>query len=180
MFLQLVEKLNTIADECQNAQLKKLRDICEKEKKELKKKMDKKRQEKINEVKSKDKNVTEEEKLEINRSFVNEVVQYIKRLEDAQVKRQERLLEKHKDIRQQILDERPKLQSDLDQEYQDKFRRLPVEIQEFVQDSGKTKLSDDDRILVSSSTSEKLNHKASQSEDDTEEGSSEKVYDTPL
>lgn len=177
---QLVEKLNTIADECQNAQLKKLRDICEKEKKELKKKMDKKRQEKINEVKSKDKNVTEEEKLEINRSFVNEVVQYIKRLEDAQVKRQERLLEKHKDIRQQILDERPKLQSDLDQEYQDKFRRLPVEIQEFVQDSGKTKLSDDDRIIVSSSTSEKLNHKASQSEDDTEEGSSEKVYDTPL
>uniref|UniRef100_A0A8C6WR70 Phosphoinositide phospholipase C n=1 Tax=Neogobius melanostomus TaxID=47308 RepID=A0A8C6WR70_9GOBI len=56
----------------------------------------------------------------------------------AQSKRQERLLEKHKDIRQQIVDERPKLQSDLDQEYQDKFRRLPVEIQEFVQDSGRT------------------------------------------
>uniref|UniRef100_A0A8C6WR18 Phosphoinositide phospholipase C n=1 Tax=Neogobius melanostomus TaxID=47308 RepID=A0A8C6WR18_9GOBI len=62
----------------------------------------------------------------------------------AQSKRQERLLEKHKDIRQQIVDERPKLQSDLDQEYQDKFRRLPVEIQEFVQDSGRTKLSSDD------------------------------------
>lgn len=144
--------------------------------------MDKKRQEKINEAKSKDKNVTEEEKLEINRSFVNEVVQYIKRLEDAQSKRQERLLEKHKDIRQQILDERPKLQTDLDQEYQDKFRRLPVEIQEFVQDSSKTKLSDDNihGNLVSSSTSEKLNHKASQSEDDTEEGSSERAYETPL
>uniref|UniRef100_A0A7N8WW71 1-phosphatidylinositol 4,5-bisphosphate phosphodiesterase n=1 Tax=Mastacembelus armatus TaxID=205130 RepID=A0A7N8WW71_9TELE len=83
---QLVEKLTTIAEECQNAQLKKLRDICEKEKKELKKKMDKKRQEKINEAKSRDKN-----------------------LEDAQSKRQERLLEKHKDIRQQILDERPKV-----------------------------------------------------------------------
>uniref|UniRef100_A0A7N6FKX3 1-phosphatidylinositol 4,5-bisphosphate phosphodiesterase n=1 Tax=Anabas testudineus TaxID=64144 RepID=A0A7N6FKX3_ANATE len=179
---QLVEKLTAIAEECQSAQLKKLRDICEKEKKELKKKMDKKRQEKINEVKSKDKNVTEEEKLEINRSFVNEVVQYIKRLEDAQSKRQEKLLEKHKDIRQQILDERPKLQNDLDQEYQDKFRRLPVEIQEFVQDSSKAKLSDDgiQGNLVASSTTEKLNHKASQSEDDTEEGSSERVYDTPL
>ncbi|XP_074541137.1 1-phosphatidylinositol 4,5-bisphosphate phosphodiesterase beta-1 isoform X1 [Halichoeres trimaculatus] len=179
---QLVEKLTTIAEECQSAQMKKLRDICEKEKKDLKKKMDKKRQEKINEAKSKDKNVTEEEKLEINRSFVNEVVQYIKRLEDAQSKRQERLQEKHKDIRQQILDERPKLQSDLDQEYQDKFRRLPVEIQEFVQDSSKAKLNDDGihGNLVSSSTSEKLNHKASQSEDDTEEGSSERVYDTPL
>ncbi|XP_008298559.1 1-phosphatidylinositol 4,5-bisphosphate phosphodiesterase beta-1-like [Stegastes partitus] len=73
------------------------------------------------------------------------------------------------------------LQSDLDQEYQDKFRRLPVEIQEFVQDSSKAKLSDDSSgNLVSSSTTEKLNHKASQSEDDTEEGSSERVYDTPL
>uniref|UniRef100_A0A3P8RD71 Phosphoinositide phospholipase C n=1 Tax=Astatotilapia calliptera TaxID=8154 RepID=A0A3P8RD71_ASTCA len=80
---QLVEKLTSIAEECQSAQLKKLRDICEKEKKDLKKKMDKKRQEKINEAKSKDKNMTED-------------------------KRQERLLEKHKDIRQQILDERPK------------------------------------------------------------------------
>uniref|UniRef100_A0A8C9X988 1-phosphatidylinositol 4,5-bisphosphate phosphodiesterase n=1 Tax=Sander lucioperca TaxID=283035 RepID=A0A8C9X988_SANLU len=179
---QLVEKLTTIAEECQSAQIKKLRDICEKEKKDIKKKMDKKRQEKISEAKSKDKNVTEEEKLEINRSFVNEVVQYIKRLEDAQSKRQERLLEKHKDIRQQILDERPKLQSDLDQEYQDKFRRLPVEIQEFVQDSSKAKLSDEGvhGNLVASSTTERLNHKALQSEDDMEEGSSERVYDTPL
>ncbi|KAM3838039.1 1-phosphatidylinositol 4,5-bisphosphate phosphodiesterase beta-1-like, partial [Diretmus argenteus] len=57
---QLVEKLTTIAEECQSSQLKKLRDVCEKEKKDLKKKMDKKRQEKINEAKSKDKNVTEE------------------------------------------------------------------------------------------------------------------------
>uniref|UniRef100_A0A8D3CVY9 phosphoinositide phospholipase C n=1 Tax=Scophthalmus maximus TaxID=52904 RepID=A0A8D3CVY9_SCOMX len=153
---QLVEKLTTIAEECQSAQLKKIRDICEKEKKDLKKKMDKKRQEKINEAKSKDKNVTEEEKLEINRSFVNEVVQYIKRnfLVDMRVLPLQ-------------------LQSDLDQEYQDKFRRLPVEIQEFVQDSSKAKHSDDGAHanLVASSTTEKLNHKASQSEDDTEEGS---------
>uniref|UniRef100_A0A671TZV9 1-phosphatidylinositol 4,5-bisphosphate phosphodiesterase n=1 Tax=Sparus aurata TaxID=8175 RepID=A0A671TZV9_SPAAU len=173
---QLVEKLTTIAEECQSAQLKKLRDICEKEKKDIKKKMDKKRQEKINEAKSKDKNVTEDSE------YLCLCVCVCVQLEDAQSKRHERLLEKHKDIRQQILDERPKLQSDLDQEYQDKFRRLPVEIQEFVQDSSKAKLSDDGvhGNLVSSSTTEKLNHKASQSEDDTEEGSSERVYDTPL
>uniref|UniRef100_A0A8C5GJ52 1-phosphatidylinositol 4,5-bisphosphate phosphodiesterase n=1 Tax=Gouania willdenowi TaxID=441366 RepID=A0A8C5GJ52_GOUWI len=140
--------------------------VC-REKKDLKKKMDKKRQEKINEAKSKDKNVTEE---------------YVFSLEDAQSKRQEKLQEKHKDIRQQILDERPKLQSDLDQEYQDKFRRLPVEIQEFVQDSSKAKLSDDNIQAnpVSSSTTEKLKLKTSQSEEDIEEGSSEPVYDTPL
>lgn len=76
----------------------------------------------------------------------------------------------------------PQLQSDLDQEYQDKFRRLPVEIQEFVQDSSKAKYSDDSihGNLVGSSTTERLNHKASHSEDDMEEGSSERVYDTPL
>lgn len=75
------------------------------------------------------------------------------------------------------------LQSDLDQEYQDKFRRLPVEIQEFVQDSSKAKLSEDclyGKLPASSSTTERLNHKASQSEDEIEEGSTERVYDTAL
>uniref|UniRef100_A0A8C7VPQ9 1-phosphatidylinositol 4,5-bisphosphate phosphodiesterase n=1 Tax=Oncorhynchus mykiss TaxID=8022 RepID=A0A8C7VPQ9_ONCMY len=122
----LVEKLTTIAEECQSAQLKKIRDICDN-------------------------------------------------------KRMERLLEKQNDIRQQIMDEKPKLQTELDQEYQDKFRRLPLEIQEFVQDSSKAKLSDDSTHgnLSVSSTTERLNHKASQSEDDTED-SSERVFDTPL
>ncbi|KAB0384401.1 hypothetical protein FD755_006318, partial [Muntiacus reevesi] len=77
-------------------------------KKELKKKMDKKRQEKITEAKSKDKSQMEEEKTEMIRSYIQEVVQYIKRLEEAQSKRQEKLVEKHKEIRQQILDEKPK------------------------------------------------------------------------
>ncbi|KAI1897737.1 hypothetical protein AGOR_G00086360 [Albula goreensis] len=113
---QLVEKLTAVAEECQTSQLKKLKEICEREKKDLKKKMDKKRQEKINEAKTREKNLTEEEKLEINRSYVNEVVQSIKRLEDAQVRRQERLQEKHKDIRQQILDEKPKEECSCDEE----------------------------------------------------------------
>uniref|UniRef100_A0AAY4D4P4 1-phosphatidylinositol 4,5-bisphosphate phosphodiesterase n=1 Tax=Denticeps clupeoides TaxID=299321 RepID=A0AAY4D4P4_9TELE len=181
---QLVEKLTAVAEECQNNQMKKLKELCEKEKKDLKKRMDKKRQEKIHEVKTKEKNLTEEEKLEINRTFVNEVVQYIKRLEDAQNKRQDKLLARHKDIRQQILDEKPKLQSELDQEYQDKFHRLPVEIQEFVQETAKGRLSSE-RVhckMSVSNTAEKLTPtlKTSQSEDITEEGASEKVFDTPL
>ncbi|XP_077170721.1 1-phosphatidylinositol 4,5-bisphosphate phosphodiesterase beta-1 isoform X2 [Paroedura picta] len=104
----LIQKLMDVAEECQNSQLKKLKEICEREKKELKKKMDKKRQEKISEAKSKDRNQMDEEKTEMIRSYIQEVVQYIKRLEDAQSKRQEKLLEKHKEIRQQILDEKPK------------------------------------------------------------------------
>uniref|UniRef100_A0A8C7J9S0 1-phosphatidylinositol 4,5-bisphosphate phosphodiesterase n=1 Tax=Oncorhynchus kisutch TaxID=8019 RepID=A0A8C7J9S0_ONCKI len=80
-----------------------------------------------------------------------------------------------------IAEECQSLQTELDQEYQDKFRRLPLEIQEFVQDSSKAKLSDDSTHgnLSVSSTTERLNHKASQSEDDTED-SSERVFDTPL
>ncbi|OWK03126.1 hypothetical protein Celaphus_00007402 [Cervus elaphus hippelaphus] len=105
----LIQKLTDVAEECQNNQLKKLKEICEKEKKELKKKMDKKRQEKITEAKSKDKSQMEEEKTEMIRSYIQEVVQYIKRLEEAQSKRQEKLVEKHKEIRQQILDEKPKV-----------------------------------------------------------------------
>ncbi|XP_062407347.1 1-phosphatidylinositol 4,5-bisphosphate phosphodiesterase beta-1 [Sardina pilchardus] len=175
---QLVEKLTAVAEECQNSQLKKLKELCDKEKKDLKKRMDKKRQEKINEAKSREKNVTDEEKLEINRTFVNEVVQYIKRLEDAQSKRQEKLLDRHKDIRQQILDEKPKLQGELDQEYQDKFRRLPVEIQEFVQDTAKGCLHLSKMSI--STTTEKLNSKTSPSEEDVDESPSERVFDTPF
>uniref|UniRef100_G1SSV4 Phosphoinositide phospholipase C n=1 Tax=Oryctolagus cuniculus TaxID=9986 RepID=G1SSV4_RABIT len=104
----LIQKLTDVAEECQNNQLKKLKEICEKEKKELKKKMDKKRQEKITEAKCKDRSQMEEEKTEMIRSYIQEVVQYIKRLEEAQSKRQEKLVEKHKEIRQQILDEKPK------------------------------------------------------------------------
>ncbi|KAM8810355.1 1-phosphatidylinositol 4,5-bisphosphate phosphodiesterase beta-1 isoform 2-T2 [Eudromia elegans] len=178
----LIQKLTDVAEECQNSQLKKLKETCEKEKKELKKKMDKKRQEKITEAKSKDKNQMEEEKTEMIRSYIQEVVQYIKRLEDAQSKRQEKLVEKHKEIRQQILDEKPKLQVELDQEYQDKFKRLPLEILEFVQEAMKGKISEDgDHSSAPSSLASdggKSNHKPLPSEEELEEDTAEKVFDT--
>ncbi|XP_062825183.1 1-phosphatidylinositol 4,5-bisphosphate phosphodiesterase beta-1 isoform X1 [Anolis carolinensis] len=178
----LIQKLTDVAEECQNNQLKKLKEMCEREKKELKKKMDKKRQEKITEAKSKDRSQVDEEKTEMIRSYIQEVVQYIKRLEDAQSKRQERLVEKHKEIRQQIVDEKPKLQAELDQEYQDKFKRLPLEILEFVQEAMKGKISEDGdhSSTTSSLTSDggKLNHKPLQNEE--LEDNPGKVFDTPL
>uniref|UniRef100_A0A673TCB1 Phosphoinositide phospholipase C n=1 Tax=Suricata suricatta TaxID=37032 RepID=A0A673TCB1_SURSU len=179
----LIQKLTDVAEECQNNQLKKLKEICEKEKKELKKKMDKKRQEKITEAKSKDKSQMEEEKTEMIRSYIQEVVQYIKRLEEAQSKRQEKLVEKHKEIRQQILDEKPKLQTDLEQEYQDKFKRLPLEILEFVQEAMKGKISEDSNhsSLPPSLASDpgKLNHRPPSSEE-LEGDNPGKEFDTPL
>uniref|UniRef100_A0A8C8HZJ7 1-phosphatidylinositol 4,5-bisphosphate phosphodiesterase n=1 Tax=Oncorhynchus tshawytscha TaxID=74940 RepID=A0A8C8HZJ7_ONCTS len=108
---QMSEKLTTVTEESQNNQMKKLKDICDKEKKDLKKKMDKRRTEKIKEAMTKEKHL----------------------LEDAQAKRQERLVEQHKDIQQQILDEKPKLQGAVEAEYQEKFCLLPGEIQDFLQ-----------------------------------------------
>ncbi|XP_024620028.1 1-phosphatidylinositol 4,5-bisphosphate phosphodiesterase beta-1 [Neophocaena asiaeorientalis asiaeorientalis] len=179
----LIQKLTDVAEECQNNQLKKLKEICEKEKKELKKKMDKKRQEKITEAKSKDKSQMEEEKTEMIRSYIQEVVQYIKRLEEAQSKRQEKLVEKHKEIRQQILDEKPKLQVELEQEYQDKFKRLPLEILEFVQEAMKGKISEDSNHSSAppllTSDPGKLNHKPPSSEK-LEGENPGKEFDTPL
>ncbi|KAM7236917.1 hypothetical protein CapIbe_011161 [Capra ibex] len=179
----LIQKLTDVAEECQNNQLKKLKEICEKEKKELKKKMDKKRQEKITEAKSKDKSQMEEEKTEMIRSYIQEVVQYIKRLEEAQSKRQEKLVEKHKEIRQQILDEKPKLQVELEQEYQDKFKRLPLEILEFVQEAMKGKISEDSNHSsappLMTSDSGKLNQKLPSSEE-LEGENPGKEFDTPL
>ncbi|GAB5569414.1 1-phosphatidylinositol 4 [Prionailurus iriomotensis] len=219
----LIQKLTDVAEECQNNQLKKLKEICEKEKKELKKKMDKKRQEKITEAKSKDKSQMEEEKTEMIRSYIQEVVQYIKRLEEAQSKRQEKLVEKHKEIRQQILDEKPKwgtvpphscrklamriplfpptllpptlklssgdyhpsgqLQMDLEQEYQDKFKRLPLEILEFVQEAMKGKISEDSNHSSAppslASDPGKLNHRPPSSEE-LEGDNPGKEFDTPL
>uniref|UniRef100_A0A2K5EL29 1-phosphatidylinositol 4,5-bisphosphate phosphodiesterase n=1 Tax=Aotus nancymaae TaxID=37293 RepID=A0A2K5EL29_AOTNA len=179
----LIQKLTDVAEECQNNQLKKLKEICEKEKKELKKKMDKKRQEKITEAKSKDKSQMEEEKTEMIRSYIQEVVQYIKRLEEAQSKRQEKLVEKHKEIRQQILDEKPKLQVELEQEYQDKFKRLPLEILEFVQEAMKGKISEDSNHGSAppslSSDPGKVNHKTPSSEELGGDVPG-KEFDTPL
>ncbi|MGH0146623.1 UNVERIFIED_CONTAM: hypothetical protein FKN15_063249 [Acipenser sinensis] len=77
-----------------------------------------------------------------------------------------------------------KLQNELDQEYQDKFKRLPVEIQEFVQEAMKGKFTEEGAHSTSpsSSVSEsgKPNHKPLQSEDDLDDENPDKVFDTPL
>uniref|UniRef100_A0A674C4J3 phosphoinositide phospholipase C n=1 Tax=Salmo trutta TaxID=8032 RepID=A0A674C4J3_SALTR len=57
---QMSEKLTTVTEESQNNQMKKLKDICDKEKKDLKKKMDKRRTEKIKEAMTKEKHLVEE------------------------------------------------------------------------------------------------------------------------
>ncbi|XP_069394433.1 1-phosphatidylinositol 4,5-bisphosphate phosphodiesterase beta-1 [Paralichthys olivaceus] len=130
----LTERLSSLAEESHNAQMRKLKDICDKEKKELKRQMDRRRTEKINQAKTKEKHLAEEEKIEINKSYVNEVVQNIKRLEETQTKRHDQLVEQHNELLQEIQDLKPKLQGNVEAEFQEKFQCLPGEIRDFLQD----------------------------------------------
>ncbi|XP_068597811.1 1-phosphatidylinositol 4,5-bisphosphate phosphodiesterase beta-1-like [Brachionichthys hirsutus] len=130
----LTARLSSLADETHNAQMKRLKDICDKEKKELKRQMDRRRTEKINQARTKEKHLAEEEKIEINKSYVNEVVQNIKRLEETQAKRHDQLAEQYNELLQEIQDQKPKLQAAIEADFQEKFQCLPGEIQDFLQD----------------------------------------------
>ncbi|XP_033835245.1 1-phosphatidylinositol 4,5-bisphosphate phosphodiesterase beta-1-like isoform X1 [Periophthalmus magnuspinnatus] len=131
----LTERLSRLAQDNHSVHMKKLTDIQDKEKKELKRLMDRRRTEKINQAKTKEKQLAQEEKIEINKSYVNEVVQNIKRLEEAQAKRVEQLQEQHRDLLQHIQDQKSTLQEAVEAEFREKFRCLPGEIHVFLQRS---------------------------------------------
>uniref|UniRef100_H3C925 1-phosphatidylinositol 4,5-bisphosphate phosphodiesterase n=1 Tax=Tetraodon nigroviridis TaxID=99883 RepID=H3C925_TETNG len=101
------QKLKETAHECQAAQLKKLREVCEKEKKELQKILDRKRQNSISEAKSRDKDKAEVELNEINRKHIQDSVALIRKLEEAQSRRQEKLVLRQRDVLQHIDEELP-------------------------------------------------------------------------
>ncbi|XP_072232934.1 1-phosphatidylinositol 4,5-bisphosphate phosphodiesterase beta-3 [Leuresthes tenuis] len=122
------QKLKEIAHECQASQLKKLRETCEKEKKELQKILDRKRLNSISEAKNKEKDKAESELNEINRKHIQDSVTLIRRLEEAQTKRQEKLVLRQREVLQHIDEELPLLHSQLEKELEEEQRRLPEEI----------------------------------------------------
>ncbi|KAK7901798.1 hypothetical protein WMY93_018567 [Mugilogobius chulae] len=130
----LTERLSSLAEENHSVQMKKLTVVQDKEKKELKRLMDRRRTERINDAKTKEKHLAQEEKTEINKCYVNEVVQNIKRLEEAQAKRVEQLQEQHTELLQQIQELKPRLQGAVESDFQERFRCLPGEIQDFLLD----------------------------------------------
>uniref|UniRef100_A0A8C5WJG9 1-phosphatidylinositol 4,5-bisphosphate phosphodiesterase n=1 Tax=Leptobrachium leishanense TaxID=445787 RepID=A0A8C5WJG9_9ANUR len=132
--MQSVQKLQEVARVCHSAQLKKLKETNEREKKELQKILDRKRHNSITEAKSrrnKDVEVTE-----INRRHINESVNFIRRLEEAQKRRQEKLLTAHQETLQRIKDEEPKLLAQLDEECQADLDQLPLEVRRYLQEEG--------------------------------------------
>ncbi|KAM9424194.1 1-phosphatidylinositol 4,5-bisphosphate phosphodiesterase beta-3 [Pholidichthys leucotaenia] len=122
------QKLKETAVECQAAQLKKLREMCEKEKKELQKILDRKRQNSITEAKTRDKEKAESELNEINRKHINESVSLIRGLEVEQTKRQEKLKLRQREVLQHIDEELPLLQSHLDRDLEKEYQDLAEEI----------------------------------------------------
>uniref|UniRef100_A0A672JQ37 1-phosphatidylinositol 4,5-bisphosphate phosphodiesterase n=1 Tax=Salarias fasciatus TaxID=181472 RepID=A0A672JQ37_SALFA len=122
------QKLKETAHECQAAQLKKLRETCEKEKKELQKIQDRKRQNSISEAKTRDKDKAETELAEINRKHIQDSVSLIRGLEEAQTRRQDKLALRHREVLQHIEEELPLLQSRLQRELEEQQHRLPEEI----------------------------------------------------
>ncbi|XP_028285247.1 1-phosphatidylinositol 4,5-bisphosphate phosphodiesterase beta-3 isoform X2 [Parambassis ranga] len=127
------QKLKKTAQECQAAQLKKLRETCEREKKELQKILDRKRQNSISEAKTRDKDKAETELNEINRKHIHDSVALIRGLEDEQTRRQDKLMLRHREVLQHIEEELPLLQSQLDRELQEEYQRLPEEICQHLQ-----------------------------------------------
>ncbi|KAM3591204.1 uncharacterized protein V6R79_024592 [Siganus canaliculatus] len=127
------QKLKETAHECQAAQLKKLKETCEKEKKELQKILDRKRQNSISEAKNRDKDKAEVELTEINRKHIQDSVSLIRGLEEAQTRRQDKLMLRQREVLQHIDEEFPVLQSQLERELEEEQQRLPDEICQHLQ-----------------------------------------------
>ncbi|XP_063756584.1 1-phosphatidylinositol 4,5-bisphosphate phosphodiesterase beta-3 isoform X2 [Eleginops maclovinus] len=127
------KKLKETALECQAAQLKKLKETCEKEKKELQKILDRKRQNSISDAKTRDKDKAETELNEINRKHIQDSVSLIGGLEEAQTRRQDKLMLRHREMLQHIDDELPLIQSQLERDLDQEYERLQDEICQHLQ-----------------------------------------------
>ncbi|XP_061769725.1 1-phosphatidylinositol 4,5-bisphosphate phosphodiesterase beta-3 isoform X2 [Nerophis ophidion] len=127
------QKLKELAHECQAAQLKKLKEICEREKKELQKIMDRKRQNSISEAKTRDKDKAETELNDINRKHIQDTVNLIRKLEKAQSRRQDKLILRQREVLQHIDEELPVRLAQLKSKLDEEFYQLPQEIHQHLE-----------------------------------------------
>ncbi|XP_044775749.1 1-phosphatidylinositol 4,5-bisphosphate phosphodiesterase beta-3 isoform X2 [Neomonachus schauinslandi] len=125
---QAQQRLREIVLDAHATQFKRLKEMNEREKKELQKILDRKRHNSISEAKTREKHKKEAELTEINRRHITESVNSIRRLEEAQKQRQERLAAGQQQALQQLVEEEPKLLAQLARECQEQRARLPQEI----------------------------------------------------
>uniref|UniRef100_A0A8K9XZ91 1-phosphatidylinositol 4,5-bisphosphate phosphodiesterase n=1 Tax=Oncorhynchus mykiss TaxID=8022 RepID=A0A8K9XZ91_ONCMY len=103
------------------------------EKKELQKILDRKRQNSITEAKSRDRDKAESEQNEINRKHISDSVTLIRRLDEAQLRRQEKLVVGQREVLRHIEEEKPLLKARLEQDFVMELQRLPEEICQYLQ-----------------------------------------------
>ncbi|NWW25446.1 PLCB2 phosphodiesterase, partial [Falcunculus frontatus] len=123
-----------LAREKQAAELRVLRDTSESNIKDIKKRMEAKRMERVQAMlrNTSDKAAQERLKKEINNSHIQEVVQTVKRVTEKTGRFQQKLEEKQAASLQSIKERESQLQQQVQVEYEEKLRALNMEVQEMV------------------------------------------------
>ncbi|KAB1267201.1 1-phosphatidylinositol 4; 5-bisphosphate phosphodiesterase beta-3 [Camelus dromedarius] len=121
---QTQQRLREVVMDAHMTQLKRLKEVNNREKKELQKILDGKHHNSISEAKTREKN-KEAELTEINRRHITESVNSIRRLEEAQKQRHECLVARQQQGLQQLVEEEPQLLAQLAQGCQKQRASLP-------------------------------------------------------
>ncbi|NWW59536.1 PLCB2 phosphodiesterase, partial [Ifrita kowaldi] len=129
-----VARILELAKEKQAAELRVLRDTSESNIKDIKKRMEAKRMERVQAMlrNTSDKAAQERLKKEINNSHIQEVVQTVKRVTEKTGRFQQKLEEKQAASLQSIKERESQLQQQVRVEYEEKLRVLNMEVQEMV------------------------------------------------
>ncbi|NXE84277.1 PLCB2 phosphodiesterase, partial [Cochlearius cochlearius] len=129
-----VTKIIELAREKQTAELKALKESSESNIKDIKKKLEAKRVDRIQAMmrNTSDKAAQERLKKEINNSHIQEVVQTIKLVTEKTARYQQKLEEKQADNLRTIKEKESQLQQEALAEYEEKLKSLNVEVQEMV------------------------------------------------
>ncbi|NXO12353.1 PLCB2 phosphodiesterase, partial [Oriolus oriolus] len=130
-----VARILELAREKQAAELRVLRDTSESNIKDIKKRMEAKRMERVQAMlrNTSDKAAQERLKKEINNSHIQEVVQTVKRVSSEKTGRfRQKLEEKQAASLQSIKERESQLQQQVQVEYEEKLRALNMEVQEMV------------------------------------------------
>lgn len=129
-----IAKMMELAREKQAAELKTLKETLETDTKEMKKKLEAKRLERIQAMVkvTSDKMAQERLKREINNSHIQEVVQVIKQMTESLEKHQEKLEEKQAACLEQIREMEKQFQQEALAEYEARMKGLEAEVKESV------------------------------------------------
>ncbi|KAJ6667269.1 hypothetical protein lerEdw1_017247 [Lerista edwardsae] len=129
-----IAKVIELAREKQAAELKALKESSESDTKEMKKKLEAKRLDRIQAVAktSNDKGAQERSKREINNAHIQEVVQMVKLMNEKQARYQELLETKQTACLETIKEKENQLQQEAFAEYEEKVKALSAEVQDLV------------------------------------------------